>query len=190
MGTYKIVRDSRGRYTIRTWLRYKTMQFMVWVRFCIKVSGAVTVVMWLMLGSFLVGNGMQGNRITFVSTAFAGTIAPDKITEAENIVIDEISACETKGVKEPDGAIILDSNNRMSVGAWMYQIQTVQQYVKERDGTEITRAEAIQLATTHEKAKELTRYILFTDKGWSNWQNCSNQLGTASKVGLINKIAN
>jgi hypothetical protein len=122
--------------------------------------------------------------------AFAGENFEAKIAKAQNIVIDEIASCETPGIKEPDAAIVLDSNNEMSIGSWQWQIKSIQHYVKERDGRDITRVEAINLATNHEQARELVRYVLFTDSAWDNWLNCSTKLDIGTQVELINKIAN
>ncbi len=121
---------------------------------------------------------------------FAGENFEAKITKAQNIVIDEIASCETPGIKEPDATIVLHSNNEMSIGSWQWQTKSIQHYVKERDDKDITRVEAINLATNHEQAKELVRYVLFTDSAWDDWLNCSTKLDIGTQIKLINRIAN
>ncbi len=113
-----------------------------------------------------------------------------RITELQNDVLDQLSlGCETKGIKEPDAAIILDTNNKMSIGRYMYQITTVQYYYQKIYDEEITRVEAIQIAIDKERATELTRAILFTQKGGAkNWFICSKKLNLESQINLINKI--
>lgn len=107
----------------------------------------------------------------------------------DELVNDLAKKCETKGAKEPDAVIILDSNNEMSIGAWQFQIKTVQHYVKLFEGRNISRKEAIAIAIDHDKAKELTKQILFEDaKGAANWLNCSNKLGLPQQISLIKKL--
>lgn len=113
-----------------------------------------------------------------------------RIDMLEYEVVDSLAKeCETKGVKEPDAAIILDSNEQMSLGAWMWQIKSVQHYVKLFEDRDINRVEAIQIAIDHNKARELTRKVIFEDeKGVWNWANCAKKLDLEAQVKLIKKL--
>lgn len=93
----------------------------------------------------------------------------------QNNILDELSlGCETKGVKEPDAAIILDTNNKMSIGRFMFQITTVQYYVKKFEGRTINRHDAILIALNPIEAKELARKIVFQGHAVEgNWYNCT-----------------
>lgn len=108
----------------------------------------------------------------------------------DGIVSDLATKCETKDVKEPDAAIILDSNNRMSIGSWMYQITTIQHYVKKFENRDINRVEAIEIAVNHEKARALTHKIIFQEAGGleANWTNCARSLGLSPKVAIIKEL--
>lgn len=113
-----------------------------------------------------------------------------KVERLKDELVDSLAKdCETKGVKEPDAAIILDSNNAMSLGSWMWQVKSVQHYVKQFEGREINRVEAIQIAIDHEKAHALTKKVIFEDeKGVWNWANCAKRLDLEAQVELIKKL--
>lgn len=113
-----------------------------------------------------------------------------RIERAKDKIVDSLAKdCETKDVKEPDAAIILDSNNQMSIGAWMWQIKSVQFYVKKFEGRDIDRVEAIRIAIDHDKAHELTKKVLFEEKdGWTNWLMCGKKLNLANSISIINNL--
>jgi hypothetical protein len=114
----------------------------------------------------------------------------DKLEAAKDKIVADLASCESKGVKEPDATIILDSNKQMSIGARQWQIQSIQHYVEQFEGHKISRVEAMQLATNHEQAKALTKRVIFEDsKGLANWQNCSNALSLAIKVELLKELS-
>lgn len=114
-------------------------------------------------------------------------LSSEKVERLKDQLVDDLaSKCETAGSKEPDGAIILDSNNAMSIGAWMWQIKSVQHYIKKFEGRDITRVEAIRIAIDHDKAKELTKRVIFEEKaGIENWKNCANKLQLRPKIELL-----
>lgn len=113
-----------------------------------------------------------------------------KIEDLKDDVVNRLAACETKGVKEPDAAIIFDSNNQASIGAWQYQIKTVQHFVKKFEQRDITRVEAIKIAIDHEKAHALTKRVLFEIQSGAsdNWYNCEKKLGLEREIAVIKKL--
>ena len=119
----------------------------------------------------------------------AEEIIQEKIKNLQDDVLAQLANCESGNTKEPDGAIILDTNGQMSIGRYMYQIDTVQRFVKHFYKKDITRREAIIYAVTPEKSTELTRRILFEyENGARNWYNCSKKLNIPQQVKLIKKL--
>ncbi len=101
-------------------------------------------------------------------------IKAEQIKAKQDALLDKLSlGCEVKGSKEPDGVLLLDSNNQMSIGRFQFQITTVQHYVKKFEGKSISRHDAIVLALDSTEAKELARQIVFKDNGLNNWYNCT-----------------
>jgi hypothetical protein len=126
----------------------------------------------------------------------ATRLLTEKLETLQYEVVDRLATeCETKGKKEPDSTIIFDSNNEPSIGAWQYQRDTVVAYYKKFYGQEITRVEAIAIAIDHDKARELTRKILFEEEGkaleggWGNWTNCARTLNLPMQIELLNKLS-
>ena len=113
-----------------------------------------------------------------------------KINRLKDALVNDLAAkCETKGVKDPDGAIIFDSNNEASLGAWMFQRKTVKHYVSVFDGRAIENAEAIAIAIDHDKAFALAKKIIFEDKkGVENWHNCAVRLSLYERVDMIKQL--
>lgn len=113
-----------------------------------------------------------------------------KIRTVKEDMLKELSlGCETKGVKEPDGAILLDSNNKMSIGRYMFQIDTIIHYTKKLEGKTITRREAIEIAVDPQRAGKLAEKILFgEDNGYKNWKLCADKLGIAKEIEILKKL--
>jgi hypothetical protein len=191
MKVYYLGRRIDGKYERRNWIKRTWSLFLYRLQRTLRVAGVLMLIAWFGIGCLKFGIAYaHGTEISYVApVAFAETVPTDGVTKAQDIVINEIAACETQGVAEPDSAIILDTNGQMSIGAWMYQITTVQRYEKEMTGKDINRVAAINIATNHQEAMELTRYIIFTDHACNNWYNCANKLDTASKVKLIEAIS-
>jgi hypothetical protein len=115
-----------------------------------------------------------------------------RIKDLKQDLLDDLSLnCETKGVDEPDSAIILDSNSKMSIGRFMFQRETVQYFVQKFENRKITKREAIEIAIDPVRASALAEKILFTEKeGWRHWSNCATLLGLPKEIEIINKLAN
>lgn len=112
---------------------------------------------------------------------------PEKIIKIQDTMLDELSlGCEVKGVTEPDSALLLDSNNQMSIGRFQFQIKTIQYYTKRFENVELNRHDAIVLALDATKSKELARKIIFDGNGLEgNWLNCSNAHQLSKEVEVI-----
>lgn len=118
-----------------------------------------------------------------------------KIGELKGELLSEIKACESAGRSEDYGLITFDPNpNRKSVeipsiGSYQFKKATVIFYYKKLYNKDITGKEAILIALDDEKAGDLAKDIIFTtDKGLSNWINCSNKYKSADKLALIKKL--
>lgn len=122
--------------------------------------------------------------------AHADVTMEAKIEALKDELVDDLARkCETKDAKEPDSVIIFDSNNQASIGAWQFQIKTVQHYVKLFEGRDISRADAIRIAIDHEQARSLAKRIIFEEQGGVfNWANCEAKLDLAPEIEVIKKL--
>lgn len=111
----------------------------------------------------------------------------EKIEMLKDRVVAQLASCESAGYKESDGIIILDTNNKASIGQYQWQVKSVQHYVKLSTGVNITPKEAILLALDKEKAGELVKYVAFktNNKLGKDWYNCTNKLDLDRQVEMI-----
>lgn len=101
-------------------------------------------------------------------------------------ILQQLAQCETGGVAEPDGSIILDDNGKISIGRYQWQIESVQFYAEKLYGIKLSRSEAIALAIDNERSTELTRQVLFSEpNGYRNWLNCSQKHNLKEQINLI-----
>lgn len=176
----KPIRDTKGRFARMPWIHITLVT-------CAVLIGIA------LYGDHWVGQELKAGTALIVPIARADVIVPigQKIELAKEKIVNDIASCESGGVKEPDATLILDSNNQMSIGAWQWQIKSVQHYVNLFEGRTISRVEAIQIAIDHDKAKALVTKVLFEEKdGYENWHTCGVKLGVASKIELINSLTN
>ena len=95
-----------------------------------------------------------------------------------------------RGGEQPAAAIILDTNNRMSIGRYQWQRESVIYYYKELYDVELNRVGAILIAVDEHLATELTRDVLFDiEDGWKNWWNCAKRESIPEQVKIINKLS-
>ena len=190
-----IYRDSVGRYAGRLSANKKTMKTIKKKKGGFVNKLVVVSFLVLIATAFVASkNSTQTYEVVGLNTAKA-ELTPDKlaekIVELKQNVLDELSLnCEAKGISEPDGIIILDTNNKMSLGRFQFQITTVQHYVKKFESRDITRREAIEIAIDPERATPLAEKIIFEEGGLkSNWTNCTNRLQLEKDVEIINKLS-
>ncbi len=168
---------QKGRFAKSTWIK-------IAMALCIAVLIAI-------IAERNIVDPALNTPLTYIAVpqkAEAAETDASKIETAKNKLVDDIFACETQGVKEPDAAIILDTNGEMSIGAGMFQIKTVQKYTKEFTGKDITRVEAIQIAIDHQKAHDLAYEIIWKDGQWQNWLNCGTKVNAATTIKILNSL--
>jgi hypothetical protein len=120
-----------------------------------------------------------------------GNPIADKITELQKKVVSDVTDCESKGTDEPDGTIILDTNHEMSIGRAQWQIKSVQHYVKQFEGRDISKVEAIKIAIDGNAATELARKVMFSEKdGIHNWSICGKKVNAGARIDAINSLNN
>jgi len=116
----------------------------------------------------------------------------DKISDRKYEIVDMLSnQCEVLGIKEhkKDGKIIWDTNNKPSLGRWMFQIDTVKYYSEKLRGEKLSDDEAIILAVTEIEARELAFEIIWDETGGIyNWKNCMIKLDLKSKIESIRML--
>ena len=96
--------------------------------------------------------------------------------------------CETKGQSDANNVVVIDTNNKASIGKLQFQTETVVNYTKLIEGRAIDKKEAIQIALDGDRAARLAKRIIFEKDGLGNWHLCSKQLRLAPEVKLIQSL--
>lgn len=155
---------------------------------------------WFILASVIAGTISLSfilGQYNIAKTIHAQSIAPTsidplnrKIEALKDDVVAQIRSCESAGHKEDEGIIILDTNNKMSIGQLQFQKATVIYYYKTLYNKIITAKEATNIALDSTLASQLAKDILFKTKtGTLNWINCSIKYHSKEQVEIINKLS-
>lgn len=138
-------------------------------------------------------SGWYKNETSYIATpvAYASITMESKVEALKESILDRLAKCESGGKKEEDGIVHLDSNDVGSYGAFQWQRKSVIHYSELR-GNKINGRDAIILALTPDKARDLAKYVIFeTSSGVVNdWTNCSKKLGLQAEVDVIKKLTN
>ena len=133
--------------------------------------------------------GFSSNTVEATNSTTIINKMPEKVADLKQEVVEAISGCEVPGYKPDQAPIILDTNNKMSIGPMMFQVATVQHYMKVLHGQDVTALEATQIALDEKQAKALAEKIMFEDaKGVANWWNCMNRTGVKAKIEVIKEL--
>lgn len=146
-------------------------------------------------GAIFIGSAAYIGAQFFSDTVIAtNEVSVDRTQERIEVLKDDLverlaAECESKGYKDEDGIIILDTNDEVSIGRWQWQRDSVIHYYKTLYGENITRKDATLVALDDAKARALTKDVLFKVKdGSDNWHNCSKKLNLPTEIALIKKI--
>lgn len=167
--------------------KYKCMKF---IRELFK---KLFIALMIGLGSVILFLYFYPNRV-IVTKVTTDTLTP-KVEEIKKEAIDKLKDCESSGYSEDDGIIIFDphaTNKKVeapSLGQFQFKKATVIHYYKTLYNKVITGKEAVIIALDTDKAEKLATDIIFTtDKGYTNWINCSNKIGLKITVDMVNKL--
>lgn len=152
----------------------------------------------VLIASFILGAIWGAFKIGRTTTAPIFVQAEDKSTamyqekvEAlKDAVMSKLSQCESAGHKESDGIIIMDTNNKLSIGQYQWQISSVQHYYKMMTGNDISKKDAVILALNETEARKLAKFVAFETKNkiGKDWVNCNNKHNLDVQVDMIKSM--
>ena len=118
-----------------------------------------------------------------------------KVNELKGALVSDIQKCESAGYNEDFGLITFDGHKTNknieipSIGTFQFKKATVIHYYDVLYQKDITGKEAVLIALDDDKAGQLTSDIIFkTDKGLSNWINCSKKVNATTRLQVINEL--
>jgi hypothetical protein len=119
------------------------------------------------------------------ATSFRATpdIRMRVIDERKEEVIRRLANCESGGWGPSERKIY--GGRGAYLGRLQFTIRTVQAYVQQRDGVQLNRQEAADLAHDYERAADLAKYMIFElEEPW-HWPVCSRKTGMVAEVRSI-----
>jgi hypothetical protein len=137
----------------------------------------------LMAAALLV-SGCQLGGDPPTTSGFAPKAEPqrDVVEERKDEMIRQLAYCESGGSGPSDRKIY--GGRGAYLGRLQFTVQTVMSYHRKRDGTQLTRQQAIDLAHDYDQAASLAKYMIFDlEEPW-HWPLCSR------KIALRNEMAN
>lgn len=163
-------------------IRYKFNKFMEKVLLASFLLGTV-------YGAFYAGRATT-TPVFVQAEDKSSQMYQDKIEALKDSVLEKLSACESAGHKESDGVIIMDTNNKLSIGQFQWQISSVKHYYKLMTGKSLTSKEATILALDKEESKKLAKYVAFSTKNkiGKDWANCNNKYKLDMQVDMIKSM--
>lgn len=170
-----------------TKLQFYWFKFLRWTGNGVKIA----FVLGLVYGAFQIGAKTTEPRTVYAEkkVEIVNDSLQAKIADLKQGVLVDLRGCETKGFKESDGVIILDTNNKMSIGPYQFQKDTVVYYEKSLYNKVVTPKDSVEIALDQDQAGALASDVIFnTDKGLTNWINCSNSLNLVNRVAFIKDL--
>lgn len=175
-------RDSKGQFS-----SLKT-KIAVFFRRTAILAVIATIGYATLYGAYIAGSHLnplivEAEKIVDTSTDMYSA----KIDGLKNAVADKLMQCESGG---KEGLIVFDTNKKASIGAFQFQVSTVQHYYKSLYGKVLSDKEAVLIALDTVQARSLAIDVMFNtkNKAGKDWYNCERKLGLDSQIAIINSI--
>lgn len=139
--------------------------------------------------SFLVG-GCQLGAQPVHTAAVASTVdaRQQEIDDRKDEMMRRLSHCESGGSGNSDQKIY--GGRGAYLGRLQFTVQTVINYQRKRDGTQLSRQEAADLAHDYDKAASLAKYMIFDlEEPW-HWPLCARKIALRDEMAAIRQLTN
>jgi hypothetical protein len=121
-------------------------------------------------------------------SALVATVDPHQrmIDDRKDEMLRRLATCES-GDHGPSDRPIYGARG-LYIGRFQFMSRTVINYVRQRDGIELTVKEATALAHDYDQAADLAKHIIFDLDGIWNWPLCNRKHGFAAEVKAIKAL--
>jgi hypothetical protein len=144
-----------------------------------------TIAPGLMAAAFLVSGCQLGQQPPQTSSLQAD---PRKeVEEHKDEVIRQLAHCESGGFGPSERPIY--GGRGAYLGRMQFSAQTVISYQMKKDGTQLSRKEAADLAQDYDRAAALAKYMIFDLEEYFHWPLCSKKLGIRDEVAYVKQLS-
>jgi hypothetical protein len=109
-----------------------------------------------------------------------------EIEERKDEMIRQLAHCESGGSGPSDRPIY--GGRGAFVGRLQFSVQTVISYQRRRDGTQLNRQEALDLAHDYDRAASLAKYMIFELEEPFHWPLCSRKIALRNEMAHIKEL--
>ena len=111
-----------------------------------------------------------------------------EIDDRKEEIIRQLAHCESGGWGPSDRPI--HGGRGAYLGRLQFTIGTVIAYQKRRDGTQLSRQEAVELAHDYDRAGALAKYMIFDLEEPHHWPLCARKIGLRGQMSAIKEMSN
>jgi hypothetical protein len=111
-----------------------------------------------------------------------------EIDERKEEIVRQLAHCESGGWGPSDRPI--HGGRGAYLGRLQFTVSTVIAYQKRRDGTQLSRQEAIDLAHDYDRAGALAKYMIFDLEEPHHWPLCARKISLRSQMSAIKELSN
>jgi hypothetical protein len=111
-----------------------------------------------------------------------------EIDDRKDEMIRQLAHCESGGWGPSDRPIY--GGRGAYLGRLQFTVQTVIGYQRKRDGTQLSRQEAIDLAHDYDRAASLAKYMIFELEEPFHWPLCSRKIALRNEMANIKELTN
>jgi len=139
-----------------------------------------------MAAAFLVSGCQLGQQPPQTSSLQAED--PRKqVEDRKDEVIKQLAHCETGGFGPSERPIY--GGRGAYLGRMQFSAQTVISYQMKKDGTQLSRKEAADLAQDYDRAAALAKYMIFDLEEYFHWPLCSRKLAIRDEVAYVKELS-
>ena len=111
-----------------------------------------------------------------------------EIEDRKEEIIRQLAHCESGGWGPSDRPI--HGGRGAYLGRLQFTVQTVISYQLKKDGTQLSRQEAAQLAHDYDRAGALAKFMIFDLEEPHHWPLCARKIGLRSQMAAIKELSN
>jgi hypothetical protein len=113
----------------------------------------------------------------------AAEVHASEVDLRKDDLLRRLATCESGDFGASDRPIY--GGRGLYIGRFQFMARTVINWTKERDGTQLSTKEAVDLAHDYDRAADLAKYMIFERDRISEWPLCNRKLGLAKQVAEI-----
>ncbi len=111
-----------------------------------------------------------------------------EIDDRKEEIIRQLSHCESGGWGPSDR--LIHGGRGAYLGRLQFSVQTVISYQLKKDGTQLSRQEAAQLAHDYDRAASLAKFMIFDLEEPHHWPLCARKIGLRSQMSAVKELSN